>query len=94
MATALTLAQRLATGPTQAIRSTKVFINKILRETAKLVLDMSLALEKHCFATADHKEAIQAFGKKREPKFTRHEGDVGQTAPRVSRTSCFLLAAV
>ena len=70
MATALTLAQRLATGPTQAMRSTKVSVNKSLRETANLVLDMSLALEKHCFATADHKEAIQAFVEKREPKFT------------------------
>lgn len=72
MATALTFAQRLATGPTQAIRGTKVSVNKILRETANLVLDTSLALEKHCFSTADHKEAIQAFVEKREPKFTGH----------------------
>jgi enoyl-CoA hydratase len=70
MATALALAQRLATGPTQAIRGTKVSVNKILRETANLVLDTSLALEKHCFSNADHKEAIQAFVEKREPKFT------------------------
>ena len=70
MATALTLAQRLAAGPTQAIRGTKVAVNKILRDTANLVLDTSLALEKQCFATADHREAIQAFVEKREPKFT------------------------
>jgi len=35
----------------------------------KLGLDTSLALERHCFSTADHKEAIQAFVEKREPKF-------------------------
>jgi enoyl-CoA hydratase/carnithine racemase len=70
MATAVTFAQRLAAGPTQAIRGTKVSVNKILRDTANLVLDTSLALEKHCFSTADHKEAIQAFVEKREPKFT------------------------
>src|SRR5918912_3125537 len=54
LATAMTLAQRLAAGPTQAIRGTKVSVNKILRETVNLVLDTSLALEKHCFSTADH----------------------------------------
>ena len=70
MATALTLAQRLATGPTQAMCGTKASVNKILRDTANLVLDTSLALERHCFATADHQEAIQAFVEKREPKFT------------------------
>ena len=70
MATALALAQRLSTGPTQAIRGTKASVNKILRETVNLVLDTSLALERHCFSTADHKEAIQAFVEKREPKFT------------------------
>ena len=70
MATALTLAQRLAAGPMQAIRGTKVSVNKILRDTVNLVLDTSLALEKQCFATADHREAIQAFVEKREPRFT------------------------
>src|SRR5712691_9906257 len=70
MATALTFAQRLATGPTQAIRGTKSFVNNILSETDNLVLYTSLALERHFFSTADHKEAIQAFVEKREPRFT------------------------
>src|SRR5215831_6667838 len=70
MATALTLAQRLATGPTQAIRGPKVSVNKILHETVNQVLDTSSALEKQCFATTDHKEAIWAFVEKRAPKFT------------------------
>ncbi len=70
MPRALALADRLANGPTQAIRGTKVSVNKILRETVNLVLDTSLALEKLCFTTKDHKEAIDAFLEKREPKFT------------------------
>jgi enoyl-CoA hydratase len=52
------------------MRGTKASVNKILRETVNLVLDTSLALEKHCFSPADHKEAIQVFVEKREPKFT------------------------
>src|SRR5207244_12224354 len=67
MATAMTFAQRLATGPTQAIRGTKVSVNKILRETVNLVLDTSLALEKYCLSTADHKDALQAFLDNRNP---------------------------
>jgi enoyl-CoA hydratase len=70
LSTALELATRLANGPTKAIRWTKVSVNKILRDTANLVLDTSLALEKHCFYTEDHKEAVRAFVEKREPKFT------------------------
>ena len=70
MEKAMALANRLANGPTKAIRWTKVSVNKILRDTANLVLDTSLALEKHCFVTEDHKEAIRAFTEKREPKFT------------------------
>jgi enoyl-CoA hydratase len=67
---AMALATRLANGPTKAIRWTKVSVNKILRDTANLVLDTSLALEKHCFYSEDHKEAIRSFVEKREPKFT------------------------
>lgn len=70
MPTATELATRLAKGPTQAIRGTKASVNKILRDTANLVLDTSLALEKLCFTTKDHREAITAFVEKRPPKFT------------------------
>lgn len=69
MPTAMELATRLANGPTKAIRWTKVSVNKILRDTTNLVLDTCLALEKQCFYTEDHKEAINAFVEKREPKF-------------------------
>src|SRR5262245_24534923 len=44
MATAPALAQRFATGRTQAIRGTKASVNKFLRETANLVLDTSLVI--------------------------------------------------
>jgi len=66
---ALAFAERLANGPTKAIRWTKVSVNKILRETTNLVLDTSLALERLTFATEDHKEAIDAFVGKRTPTF-------------------------
>jgi enoyl-CoA hydratase len=69
MSTAMEFATRLANGPTKAIRWTKVSVNKILRDTTNLVLDTCLALEKQCFYTEDHKEAISAFVEKREPKF-------------------------
>lgn len=59
--TALAMAQRLANGPQLAIRSTKAAVNKILRDTVNLVLDTSLATEKSCFATEDHRAAIAAF---------------------------------
>nr|VFJ62383.1 MAG: enoyl-CoA hydratase [Candidatus Kentron sp. FW] len=71
MPTAMELATRLANGPAQAIRGTKASINKILKDTANLVLDTSLALEKQCFHSRDHREAIDAFAQKREPVFTR-----------------------
>ena len=68
--TARAFAQRLANGPRLAVRGTKVSVNKILRDTVNLVLDTSLAIEKQCFHTQDHREAIQSFVEKREPKFT------------------------
>lgn len=65
-------ATRLEHGPTwAAIRGTKASINKILRDTANLVLDTSPALEKQCLHTADHKEAVQVFLEKRVPRFSR-----------------------
>lgn len=63
------LATRFATGPTMAIRATKASVNKILRERVNLVLDTSLALEKECFWSKDHKEAVHAFLEKRLPQF-------------------------
>lgn len=64
------LAERLAAGPTLAIRATKASINKILRDTANLVLDTALAREELTFHTRDKTEAAIAFHEKRPPAFT------------------------
>ncbi|MBO3275665.1 enoyl-CoA hydratase/isomerase family protein [Pseudomonas schmalbachii] len=61
VAKAQAFAQRLASGSQIAIRSTKASVNKILRDTANLVLDYSLAAEKECFTTQFHKDAIANF---------------------------------
>lgn len=66
---AMALAHRLANGPTNAIRWTKLSCNKRLRDEINLVLDASLAVETISMLTEDHKEATRAFTEKREPEF-------------------------
>ena len=66
---AMAMAQRLANGPAYAIRSSKMSVNKMIKNTANLILDTSLAWEGHSFRTKDHQEAVRAFLEKREPKF-------------------------
>ena len=63
------LAQRLANGPTKAIRWTKLACNKRLRDEVNLVLEAGLAVETISMFTEDHKEATQAFVEKRSPEF-------------------------
>jgi enoyl-CoA hydratase len=58
---ATAMAERLASGSQNAIRTTKASVNKILRDTVNLVLDTSLAYEKECFFSKEHKNAIEAF---------------------------------
>lgn len=62
---ATAMAERLASGSQNAIRTTKASVNKILRDTVNLVLDTSLAYEKECFFSKEHKNAIEAFGAKK-----------------------------
>ena len=69
LSTAMALAQRLASGPTLAIRWTKLALNKRLREEVNLVLDASLATEGLTFLSQDHREAVDAFLEKRSAKF-------------------------
>ncbi|MCB1539492.1 MAG: enoyl-CoA hydratase/isomerase family protein [Rhodoblastus sp.] len=64
MPEALAMAHRLAGGAQMAIRATKASLNKILRDTANLNLDTSLAMEKECFSSQEHKDCIAAFLKK------------------------------
>ncbi|HEY8766748.1 MAG TPA: enoyl-CoA hydratase-related protein [Dehalococcoidia bacterium] len=70
MNAAMSLAKRLAEGPTQAIRWTKMSLNQWLRQAHVTSFAMSLALEQFAFATNDQLEAVSAFMEKRRPKFT------------------------
>lgn len=67
---AVAFAERLAAGPSYAIQSTKVSVNKAVKAVANLVLPLSLALEEVSMTTDDHREAVLAFQEKREPRFT------------------------
>ena len=69
MPTALTLAGRLADGPTLAIRYTKTAINKLVLQNLNLVLDFSIGSECLITTTEDHREGVAAFVQKREPSF-------------------------
>jgi enoyl-CoA hydratase/carnithine racemase len=70
MSKAMDIAERLARGPARAIAASKVPLNKYIKMVSNLVLPLSLSLEGANMATADAREAAQAFREKREPKFT------------------------
>jgi enoyl-CoA hydratase len=61
LAKATALARRLSNGSQIAIRSTKRSVNKALSQTVNLTLELSLALEKECFASPFHKQAVAAI---------------------------------
>lgn len=63
-------AQRLADGPSQATRAAKISVNILLRDLVEKIFQTSMALEMESFATADHREAVDAFLEKRVPKFS------------------------
>jgi enoyl-CoA hydratase len=63
-------AEKLANGPTKAIKWTKVSANIGLKQLAHAIMDTSLAYEWITFKTEDHKEAARAFLERRQPKFT------------------------
>ena len=63
------MAQRLADGPRDAIRWTKVSVNIGLRQLAHSILDASMAYETVTLRSATHKEAIEAFAEGRRPVF-------------------------
>jgi enoyl-CoA hydratase len=64
-------AQRLADGPTWAIRWSKLAVNKWLKQQANLIMDTGLAYEALTLTTQDHKEAVKALVEKRKPNFVR-----------------------
>lgn len=63
------VATRLRNGPLQAIRGTKKALNKHLERAITDTLDLSLAVEKACFRSRDHREAVGAFLEKRRPDY-------------------------
>lgn len=65
------LAAELAAGPRQAIRGTKTSINKLLRDSANLILDTSLALEKTSFSEPDHSRLVEEFLHQRTARKSR-----------------------
>jgi enoyl-CoA hydratase len=62
-------AQRFVNGARIAQRTTKRALNRILADTANLVLDLSLAGETETFSSADHAEGMTAFIERRPPVF-------------------------
>jgi enoyl-CoA hydratase len=63
------LAERLSAGAQQAVRGTKVAVNAELKRIVHSVMAASIPLEQVSFTTPDHREAVQAFKARREPRF-------------------------
>ena len=69
-ATAYGIAERIASGPTHAIRWTKVTANLSLKALVHAHFDTGIAYEMLSNQTDDHREAVAAFREKRTPVFT------------------------
>src|SRR6266478_2486738 len=65
------LAQRLADGPTWAIRWSKLAVNKWLKQQANLIMDAGLAYEAVSLMAKDHQEAVKAMMEKRRPNYVK-----------------------
>ena len=68
---AMGMARELASGASLAIRFNKQLVNKALEERVNKLYDMAFAMEGLTFRSADHVEAVRAFGAREAPKFTR-----------------------
>ena len=66
---AFKMAQELASGPVEAIKWTKLCLNKIIKERLNLLFEVGLALECMTMKTEDHIEALTAFIERRPPQF-------------------------
>ena len=60
-------AKQLLAGAPQAVRYTKMSLNRILRDRVNLLLDHSIAVEMLTMFSEDHMEGIKAFLEKRKP---------------------------
>ncbi len=68
-ATVGAMARRLADGPRDAIRWSKVSANIGLKQLAHSILDASMAYEMVTMHSASHQEAIESFAEGRKPNF-------------------------
>ena len=66
------LAQRLAGGPTAAFRAMKTVLASAVTDSLEDTLALEARLQTELGATADHREAVEAFLAKRAPEFTGH----------------------
>ncbi len=66
----MTLAEKLANSPTQAIAYQKKMINFAFYKDMELMQEFEENFMPACSKTADHAEAVNAFLEKRAPKFT------------------------
>jgi len=66
------LAQRLAGGPTAAFRAMKTVLASAATDSLEDTLALEARLQTELGATADHREAVEAFLAKRAPEFTGH----------------------
>jgi 2-(1,2-epoxy-1,2-dihydrophenyl)acetyl-CoA isomerase len=69
---ARSLATRLAQGPTAAYRAVKTVLATAATDSLEDTLALEARLQTSLGATADHKEAVEAFLAKRAPEFTGH----------------------
>jgi 2-(1,2-epoxy-1,2-dihydrophenyl)acetyl-CoA isomerase len=69
---ARSLATRLAQGPTAAYRAVKTVLATAATDSLEDTLALEARLQTSLGATADHKEAVEAFLGKRAPEFTGH----------------------
>lgn len=64
------MVEKLANGPTKAVRWSKVAVNVGLKQLAHAMMDSSIAYEALTNFSADHQEGLNAFREKRKPNFT------------------------
>lgn len=68
-AQSLAYAQRLASGPRQALRHSKRMVNHSAARELERVLEEEVQAQESCFDTADHREGVRAFFEHRRPQF-------------------------
>lgn len=67
---ARTLADRIAANPPHAVRMTKRLLLEGRHTRLDTLLEMAAAMQSLMHATADHREAVNAFLEKRKPRFS------------------------